>query len=325
MRFELRLNTLIACLLTFILIGCTNLNKPCESSLLKASRSSYVQVDNGKLFYQRFGSGTPIVILHGGPGLDQTYLLPQILELATDHEVILYDQRGSGKSLETKINSSYINIDQFTKDLEDLRTHLKLQKFVLAGHSWGGLLAMNYATQHPNHLSGLIFISSAPADYKGQKAFIDKYVQRTKPINNDIKALSKYNDFKELSDSEISDLYKTLFSVYFFNPDEVNKLNLNMNAASARSGFKVMEHMSQTSWLKPHINLVPGLKKLEVPTLVIHGRQDIVPAWTAQEIKDSIPNAEIAYLEQCGHFPYIEKPKPFFAKIRQLISKISLP
>lgn len=312
-------SSILICLLTFLtLVGCTDSN---EVSLPQSHDSGYVEVDKGKLFYQKFGSGIPIIVLHGGPGLDQNYLLPQMLELAKDHEVIFYDQRGSGKSLETEINSTYINFDQFTKDLETLRNHLGLNKFVLLGHSWGGFLAMNYSVTYPEHIGALILLNTAPADFKGQQAFIDEFSKKTQPIEDQIMPLFNYQDFEKLKSSEISELYRKMFSVYFYNPKDAAVLTLNMSEVSARSGFKVMEEMANTSWFKPDINLFPQLKKLNVPTLIVHGNEDIVPLWTAQEIKEAIPGAQMESLEQSGHFPYIEKPKQLFLLLRSFLSK----
>ncbi len=94
-------------LVTFTLVlltvtGCHNIqdNKATSNHQWASfSKSGHISVESGKLFYQRFGKGDPIIVVHGGPGLDQGYLLPQMLELAKDHEVIFYDQRGSGRSL----------------------------------------------------------------------------------------------------------------------------------------------------------------------------------------------------------------------------------
>jgi proline iminopeptidase len=272
----------------------------------------FVKVNEGCLYYNEMGKGIPIIILHGGPGLDQGYLQPQLMQLAANHKVIFYDQRGSGKSLETKLDEKHINIHQFVEDLEILRESLSLDKFILMGHSWSGFLAMQYAIEYQDHLTGLILLNSAPADYKGQKAFIDALGVRTKNIHDDIKPLFVFEDFKKLSASQIADLYRKLFSVYFYNPDEVKHLSLNFDVPSAQSGFKVMQEMSKTSWLQPHLDLFPYLKTLRIPTLILLGKQDIGPIWTSEEIKAAIPNAEIVILENCGHFPYIEQPSQFF-------------
>lgn len=286
-------------------------------------KEGFVSVKDGKLFYRTVGKGLPLIVLHGEPGLSQDYLLPQLYKLAENNLVIFYDQRGSGRSLETKLDENYINIDQFIEDLETLRTALGFDKFILMGHSWGGLLAMQYAVEYQENLIGLILLNTAPADYKGQKAFIDEFELRTKNIHNDIKPFFAYEDFKELNAAQISDLYRKLFSVYFYNPKEVKDLSLNFSVASSQSGFKVMEEMSKTYWLQPNVNLFPSLKKLAVPTFILHGKQDIVPAWTAQEIKDAIPQSEIVILDHCDHFPYIEQLSQFFYELNNFLKKVS--
>lgn len=285
-------------------------------------KEGFVSVRDGKLFYRMAGEGVPLIVLHGGPGLSQDYLLPQLYKLAENNLVIFYDQRGSGKSLETKLDSNHINIDQFIDDLEALRTSFGIDKFILMGHSWGGLLAMQYAVDHQENLIGLILLNTAPADYKGQKGFIDEFEMRTKNIQNDIKSFFSYEDFKELNSAQISDLYRKLFSVYFYNPEKVKNLSLNFNVASAQSGFKVMEEMSKTYWLQPNVNLFPSLKRLAIPTFILHGKQDIVPVWTVQEIKDAIPQSEIVVLDHCDHFPYIEQPSHFFYELNKFLRKI---
>lgn len=286
-------------------------------------KEGFVSVKDGKLFYRTAGMGLPLIVLHGGPGLSQNYLLPQLYRLAENNLVIFYDQRGSGRSLETKLDEKHININQFVEDLETLRTSLGFDKFILMGHSWGGLLAMQYAVDHQENLIGLVLLNAAPADYKGQKAFIDEFGLRTKNIHKDIKPLFAYENFKELNAAQISDLYRRLFSVYFYNPKEVRDLSLNFSVASAQSGFKVMEEMSKTYWLQPSINLFPSLKRLVIPTFILHGKQDIVPVWTAREIKDAIPRSEIVILDRCGHFPYIEQPSQFFVELNEFLHKIN--
>lgn len=282
-----------------------------------------VKVRGGELYFKTFGKGEPLVVLHGGPGLSHDYFLPQLIKLAEKNLVIFYDQRGSGRSLNTKIDEEYINSDQFVEDLETLRQSLGLEKFILMGHSWGGMLAMQYATKYPDNLSGLILLNSSPANFKGQKAFIDEFAKRTKDILDDIKPLFAFEDFKKLNATQITEVYRQLFSVYCDDPEKSQKLNLNFNGASAQSGFKVMEEMSKTSWLHPSIDVIPKLKDIKVPTLILHGKQDIVPLWTAEDIKNAISDSDLVILDHCGHFPFIEQPTLFFETITLFLNKLN--
>ncbi len=321
MRLHLKLEALVVWLMVILVtVSCS---QPDKNARFKTQRSGFVQVDQAKLFYQSFGTGTPIIVLHGGPGLDQTYLLPQMLTLAKDHEVIFYDQRGSGKSLDTNMSPTYLNTVQFVKDLEALRIQLGLNKVVLLGHSWGGFLAMNYAIAHPDHVSALILMNTGPADYKGQQAFAVEFSKRTQPIKNEISALGNPSAFEQSSSANITKMYKVLFSVYFYNPKDESELSLNMTEKSEKSGFKVLEVMNETSWMKPEINLYPQLEKLNVPTLIVHGKEDIIPLWTAEKIKAAIPGAQMITLEECGHFSYIEKPDQVFSRIDLFLNDVS--
>ena len=321
-----KLHVLAACTLVLLSVtGCHNIkdhNVISNHQQVSFSKSGYISVESGKLFYQRFGRGDPIIVVHGGPGLDQSYLLPQMLELAKDHEVIFYDQRGSGRSLEASIDPRYISSDQFAKDLETLRLELGLKKVALIGHSWGGFLSMSYAIKYPANVSSLILVGSAPADYKGQKAFADEFNKRTHSIKHKIDPLFNDKTLSALNKEQINDAYRDLFSVYFKNPSNVQKLTLDMSKESAIGGFNVLSLMLKTTYFTPDCNLIPALRKLNVPTLIIHGNQDIIPVDTAKTIQKAIPGSKVVYLNDCGHFPYIETPNEFFSSIRSFLSKV---
>ena len=117
------------------------------------------KVNGAELYYKIMGSGEPIVILHGGPGLEHTYFLPQMGELAKNYKLIFYDQRTSGGSI-SSTDSSSITLGNFVEDLEGIRKAFDLDKMNLLGHSWGGMLAMFYATKYPENLNSLMLISS---------------------------------------------------------------------------------------------------------------------------------------------------------------------
>ncbi len=307
---KIKIIVLITWLLTYCLEGyyCKN------QEHLKTTQSGYIQVDNGQLFFQRFGSGEPVVVLHGGPGMTQDYLLPQMLELAKDHEVIFYDQRGSGKSLDTEINPQYINIDRFTEDLEQLRLGLGLKKLVLIGHSWGCKFAINYSAKYPDTVSSLILLNPGWACNEGKEIYFNEFAKKSEPIKNSLEPFFKYEDFEKLNDQEIYDAYQMLHSVYFYDTKNLEHLTLKINKTSELHGFKCREMLNSQS-----INLFPELKSLKMPTLIVRGDQDITPEQTVQEIKEAIPNAQLIHLKNCGHFSHVEQPKELFSTIRQFL------
>src|SRR3712207_1771918 len=121
-----------------------------------------VAVGRARLYYREVGAGRPVVVLHGGPDFDHRYLRPELDRLADDLHLIYYDQRGRGRSA-AGAGPEDVTIASEVADLDALRRHLGLASVALLGRSWGGLLAMEYAIRHPERVSQLILMNTAPA------------------------------------------------------------------------------------------------------------------------------------------------------------------
>jgi proline iminopeptidase len=312
----------LAYILAVILLGW-----PCIISANQPLRheQGYVDVADGKLHYDTYGDkgGVPMIVLHGGPGLDSGYLLPQMLQLASLNQATFYDQRGSGKSLGFALDPQTINMDNFVNDLEALRVKLNYEKFILVGHSWGSILAMRYATLYPEHVSDLILISSGPATSDGFKAFIAEYNQRLMPIGSKVKQIENSAKFRQYDPNTVADYYRLLFSIYFYKPEQVAQLSLQFTPQSAQSGIKVGEIMGQ-SYLANY-DLRADLQQLKMPVLVVHGKNDLIPIAYAQEIAAAIPNSKLIAIQECDHFPYIEQPMELFGSIRKFLGQTAQP
>src|SRR5947209_15660282 len=124
-----------------------------------ASRTGYLPVDRGALCYRAIGQGRPIIILHGGPDFDHTYLLPDMDRLADAFHLIYYDQRGRGRS-SAQVQPEDVSLESEIDDLDRLREYFQLGSVAVVGHSWGGLLAMAYAIRHPDRVSHLILMNT---------------------------------------------------------------------------------------------------------------------------------------------------------------------
>lgn len=281
-----------------------------------------MSVPKGELFYRCCGHGKPIILVHGGPGMDHGYLLPQMCELARDHHLIFYDQRGSGRSLQNSYASEFINIAQFVEDLDYLRSGLNLGKVTVLGHSWGGFLAMHYALKYQNNLEAMILVGTVPANFLGQQEFLKAFQERTSTIQHKINRLFNLSQLEGLTPDMINQSYRELFSVYCAYQRNIEQLTLDITKESAVGGFHVMQYMLETSYCKPECNLFPDLPDIDVPTLIIHGQQDIIPMHTAEAICRALPKAQLDILENCGHFPYVEAADPFFSSIRGFLAQL---
>jgi proline iminopeptidase len=122
---------------------------------------AYLPVPDGRVWYKvsGAGSGTPVILLHGGPGYASFYLKP-FEQLGDDRPVVRYDQLGGGKS-DPITDTTRFTIAHFVRELDSLRAHLGYAKVHLLGHSWGTILAVEYYRAHPEHVASLTLASAA--------------------------------------------------------------------------------------------------------------------------------------------------------------------
>jgi proline iminopeptidase len=122
---------------------------------------AWLPVPGGRIWYKVSGTGggTPVILLHGGPGYSSFYL-KAFEELGDDRPVVRYDQLGGGKS-DRIVDTTLFTIDHFVRELDSLRAHLGYDKVHLLGHSWGTILALEYYRVHPGHVVSLTLASAA--------------------------------------------------------------------------------------------------------------------------------------------------------------------
>lgn len=129
-----------------------------------ASREGFVPVDGAAIYFRDVGRGRPIIVLHGGPDFSHTYLLPDLDLLSDSFHLIYYDQRGRGSSA-AGVRAEDVTIESEMEDLDGVRRFFRLESVAVLGHSWGGLLALEYALRHPLRVSHLILLNPAPASH----------------------------------------------------------------------------------------------------------------------------------------------------------------
>ena len=139
-------------------------------------RDAMRQVRGVELFERRVGEGPPVVVLHGGPGASHDYLRPGFDLLATGRSLIYYDQRGGGQSPVPA--GTPVGWQEQVADLEELRKQWGFGRMPLVGYSWGGLLAMLYATTHPDRVERLALVSPAPAWRAARQEFEATFAAR---------------------------------------------------------------------------------------------------------------------------------------------------
>ncbi len=253
------------------------------------------------------GEGLPLIVHHGGPGLDQTVIAPHLNPLVQHVQLICYDHRGSGRSAAPQGPDPY-KIDRFVGDLDALAKTLDARPFALLGHSFGGIVALHFALAHPELLTHLILVCT-PTSHD----FIQQ-VEDALPSRLDQEALA---EMRSLQDSKPSDYVmrrslELLAPIYFHDPARVSELKLD----SVQFGPE-----SQAVWDSLEgFDLRPRLSEIEVPTLVIAGDSDLsVTPERARETADALPHSKLLVIKNSGHYPFIEQPEAFNSGVLQFL------
>ena len=283
--------------------------------------SGFVNVEEGKLFYHTYGSGPPVIVLHGGPGLDHNYLLPGMSIFCVSNKVIFYDQRGTGKS-ESPITEEFINLQTSLKDLETLRKSLKIEKFSLIGHSWGSILALYYSVLYPEQIDKLILIDPIPVHQQARKAFFASLQENMEKDSEKLHKIQASPQFQKGEPFAVEAFSRTLFKNYLYDPNKVTELNLTFSAHTARNMMPVF-HLMEKSLGNGDFDLRPAISIIQAPMLVIHGEADPIPQESSSEIAALAPNGFFELIPNSGHYPYIEAPNELLAIIETFLWQAS--
>lgn len=259
--------------------------------------------DGFDLFYRSLGSGEPVLILSGGPGDECDYMLPVATEIAKYSHAILLEQRGTGRSLPPHIDKSTINLALYLEDFEALRTHLKVQRWTVIGHSAGGILAMDYAAAYPDRIDKLILLDSAPVASQFLVALHDNMFDRLSPEDRDRLAALDQMDSPQ-SQAEAAPLKA---KALFFD----RKIGQQLAGELGGAWHADVGHLLGQEITARGYDLRPRLKNFDRPVLVLHGRQDPMDPLMAYETSAAFKHSTLQFVDRAGHFPWFDQPKEF--------------
>ncbi|WP_242082881.1 alpha/beta fold hydrolase [Aestuariivivens sediminis] len=289
------------------------------TSFCNAQIADSIKYENGFLHYHEYGSKDlpPIIILTGGPGNSYNQLEGLAETISPKFRSILLEQRGTGKSIPIPFDSTTVNINAVTKDIKTLLDSLKIEKSIILGHSWGGMLAMNFASEFPNNVSHLILV--APGPHKDAKNGFDVLITNCRHTRSfeEEQRLNQLNERianNEADSLEIIESKKLFRRAYIFAnpiPDSIfQKINSDNNSKT-----------SNLLWndIISNYDVSKSLKKYTGKIDVITGRQDVV-GFLSYELKRDIVNAKIHWINECGHFPMYERPTEFYKILYKVLN-----
>jgi len=274
--------------------------------------TEYLQIDNQELFTKKIGSGDPVLFLHGGPGLFHDYLVQLFKQLSSNHELIFFDQRGSGASSALNPNRE-ICINDFVADIESLRQALNFSTITLIGHSWGGLLAVLYANEFGENLKSMILIDPAPGNSSFDKVGRNTMQNRlTVDDKEEIYSIMQTNPFEKSDMDGINRFVQINEKPRYFDQSYGSK---NKPAFTFDSLAKLQIVSGLLNEELDDYDIYQRIQGLDTKTLVIHGDYDPIPVKSSRKYSEMIAGSRFLLLNDCGHFPFIEKKEETLSNI----------
>jgi proline iminopeptidase len=284
--------------------------------------SGFTKSTDVPLYWCAYGpAGVPrkrLLVLHGGPGADHAYLLPQLLALTPEFELIFYDQRGGGRSKDSV--PGRVTWETQVHDLASVVAELTIDPLSIVGYSWGGLLALLYSREaalgriEPAP-ARLVLIDPAPVSSPYRAQFEAEFARRQQgPAIAKLRAELAASGLRESDPGAYRQrAFELSVAGYFADPDRATDL----------TPFRVTGRVQQSIWESlGDFDLTSDLAAVRCPALVVHGRQDPIPLASSESIARSL-RAEFVPLDDCGHVPYVEQPAKLFSAIREFLRRTS--
>lgn len=277
---------------------------------VSVSAATFKSHDGAVLHYDVIGKGKPVVLLSGGPGFSPDYLRPIADKLSGKYQFVLLHQRGTGKSKD----AGDLLFPNLIGDLESLRKELGVEKLTLAGHSFGGILSMMYARQHPERVGALALINSGGPTLKAVPKFNANLESRFSAEEK--KAIAEWTGkLKDEHAKAVFEITKAKTAAYFADRSKAKLLIDDLTEESFRDTvfWALVPQMMA-------LDIREGLEKVKAPVLVLHGKQD--PLESAAEVHETFPGSRLELLDDAGHFPWLEQPETFYRALDDFLKVV---
>jgi proline iminopeptidase len=256
-------------------------------------------VRGGRIWYKRSGTGTgtPMVLLHGGPGAGSYYMKP-FEDIGDDRPIVRYDQLGAGKS-DRLTDTTLMNIPRFVEELDSLRRALRIERWFVNGHSWGTVLALEYYKAHPEHVAGIVFGGSV-FDWRAYARATDAWTKQMSDSSQ--RAIAAWKAGGSAETPAFKAATEEFYSKYVWR----HPVKADADSANASFGAEQYNYMQGayeyvvTGTMKNY-DVRAGLPKIAVPVLSTTGEFDEVGPKTVEAHARMIPGARFIRYPGAGH------------------------
>ncbi|MDD4956299.1 MAG: proline iminopeptidase-family hydrolase [Candidatus Omnitrophica bacterium] len=283
-------------------------------------RDGYIETRNGRIWYSVYGEGTrgtPLLVLHGGPGF---LSMPEVVsELSDTRPVYFYDQLGCGRSGRATDRSFY-SVEHYVDELAQIREFLKLGEVYLMGFSWGTMLACSYMLEKkPEGVKGLILCGpylSSPRWHDDQRAYIEQMPPDMKSAIKDAERAGDYG--KRYQDAVMSYYHRHVCRLDpwpEYLQEALSELNMDVYLTMwGPSEFTINGALKDR-------DLMGRLNEIKAPVLLVSGEHDEAAAGTVAEYREAFPDSDMIVIPDASHLHHLEKPELFLKTVRDFLER----
>jgi len=281
------------------------------------SKSHHVDIGDTRLHIVERGDGYPIIVLHGGPGLDHHIYGDYLDPLTDDFRLILVDQRGQG--LSDLCPSETWTLEQMAKDVKSLATALELEDYAVLGHSYGAFVVLQNAVDFPGAASQTIVSSGLPSAKYLENVW--KNLEKFEPVELREQVTASWEREKSVQTrEEVDTLLHNQLPFQFGDPFDPRIAEFEERTAGGVNSPEVLRFFANADY--GGIKVEDKLSTVPQPVLVLAGRGDrtcVVEG--AEAMANGLPNAELVVFEQSGHMTYVEENEKYLKAVREFLIK----
>ena len=265
--------------------------------------------DGTSLNVEEVGDGFPLIVLHGGPGLDHSMFRPYLDPLGDEFRLLYVDERGQGRS--DRVDPETLSLEVFARDVDLLAEALGLERFALLGHSFGAIIATKHATELG---TAAAYVISGGGD--SSDALLDD-------VHASLEAMGEAGDAIEASweqektvttEDELKELLRTQMPFHFAGDPPPGYGDDTVGTPD------VLRHFANIGY--GDFDYTPVLSRVSSPTLVIVGATDrTTTPRAAQALHEGIAGSELVVLPGVGHMSFVETPEPYIEAVRTFLRK----
>ncbi len=273
--------------------------------------SALVKLRNESIFVKQMGEGEPIVFLHGGPGSEHSFFLPHLEPLASQFQLVFYDQRGCGESSFSE--EAVYTMEEEVETLEALRQHLEIGRLNLVGESWGSMLALLYASRYPENVNRIFLTAAVGAKTEGYVNFGRLLMERLSE-----EELERFHqvteDYKE-GKAAAADIFQIIDPYYLFD-------SANLSRKTETKSNAIVNSQIGEDILQNYESSISPAALAAIPVMAAQGERDILtPKMLDELLLPLVPHAAIEVIPECGHWTAIDQPSILMEKIIEFFSK----